>query len=281
MIMHKKNEEPTRNEGSDAKQDSGKNYLKYWKLALPLFLLLVLAGTLFLPKTNEPDGGTKIKTVSAKGFPATLVLEQQGDMIKSVWLRTPAGTNEIEGMEGLSYVSEGLYVTKVPQGGKDDLLWRISFTNFAGKGVHLWVGLSPTAEKIHIATSPYNYTRWDNVPAKLIVPRGTAIYISPAIPDYGADDNSKEIFHTKESYSFVYTVRMTPEGPAFVPSPSVYRQLAELLRAGIRGETSPSKRLAYTRMLEEFDKLAAGNPPSAGTLLNFQMNRIYTLPWRN
>lgn len=262
-----------------ANESNGKKRFDFLKIVLPLFLLLVIAGTVFLPKTNEPSGGTAIKTLSAEGFPAALVFEQQDGITKSVWLRTPAGTREIEGLDGLSYVSEALYVTKNSQSGRDDLLWRTSFTNFEGKGVHLWVGASPAAEKIYIATSPYNYTKWDNIPAKLLVPKGTAVYISPAIPDY--DGDNRESFQTKNSYSFVYTIRMTPEGPAFVPVPNVYRQLAELLRAGMRGEYSTSKRLAYTRMLEEFDKLADGNPPSAETLLNFQMNRIENLPWRS
>lgn len=261
------------------KRFNEKEYFKHLRVVLPLFLLLALGVTFFLPKTVEPGGGTTIKTLNAEGFPAALVFEQRGGEVKSAWLRTPAGTRKIEGLEGLSYVSENLFVTKNPQSNKDDLLWRTSYTNVDGRGVHLWVGLSPTAEKLHIATSPYNYTKWDNVPAKLVVPKGTAVYISPAIPDY--DSSGKEKFQTKDSYSFVYTVRMTPEGPAFVPVPTVYRQLAELLRAGMRGEYSTSKRLAYTRMLEEFERLAEGTPPSTETLLNFQMNRIDSLSWRN
>lgn len=262
------------------KESMGGKQDKYFRLVLPLFLLLAVTGTFFLPKTNEPGGGTTIKTLSAEGFPAALVFEQQDGIIRSVWLRSPAGTREIEGLKGLSYVSDNFFVTKTAQGGRDDLLWRTSFTNFAGKGVHLWVGLLPAAGKVHIATSPYNYTKWDNIPAKLIVPKGTAVYISPAIPDYGSG-NGKETFLTKDCYSFVYTIRMTPEGPAFIPVPIVYRQLAELLRAGMQGEYSTSKRLAYTRMLDEFNKLADGNPPSAETLLNLQLNKIETLSWRN
>lgn len=263
----------------ESKASNRKKREKYLKYVLPLLFLLMLAGAMFLPKTEEPRDGTTIKTMSVRRFPVTLVSEQQDGAIKSAWLRTPAGTLEIDGLNGLSYVSEGIFTTKAAQGDKDDLLWRTSYTNLDGNGVHLWVGVSSSAAKIYIATSPYNYTKWDNIPAKLVVPKGTAIYISPAIPSY--ESVSKELFTTKDSYSFVYTIRMTPEGPAFVPVPNVYRQLAELLRAGIRGEYSTSKRLAYARMLDEFDKLADGNPPSAETLLNLQMNKTDTLSWRN
>lgn len=269
------------NDENIGKEEPQKDSGKYLKLVLPLLLALMLTGAAFLPKAEAPKGDTTIKTLAVKNFPVTLVLEQRNYVIKSLWLRTKAGAREIDGLDGLSYVSEGTYVTKTAQGGKEDLLWRTSYTNFEGEGVHLWVGVSAAAGKIYIATSPYNYTKWDNIPAKLIVPKGTAVYISPAIPSYDSDSDSKEVFPTKDSYSFVYTVRMTPEGPAFVPVPSVYGQLAELLRAGIRGEYSTSKRLAYTRMIDEFDKLAEGNPPSAETLLNFQLNKVDTLSFRN
>jgi hypothetical protein len=73
---------------------------------------------------------------------------------------------------------------------------------------------------------------------------------------------------------------MTPEGPAFVPVPDVYRQLAILLRAGIQGEFTPAKRLAYVRMLNEFNSLADGKPPKTETLLNFQIEKIAALSWK-
>jgi hypothetical protein len=38
------------------------------------------------------------------------------------------------------------------------------------------------------------------------------------------------------------------------------------------------KRLAYVRMLTEFNSLANGNPPRSGTFLNFQISNIETIP---
>ncbi len=84
----------------------------------------------------------------------------------------------------------------------------------------------------------------------------------------------------KDSYSFIYTIMLTPEGPAFVPVPSVYKQLAVLLKAGMHGETSPKKRLAYVRMLTEFNRLAEGKAPQADTLLNFPLEKLDTLTWK-
>lgn len=253
-----------------------KDHRQYLKYMLPLLLVLLTAGVAFLPKTAPPKDGTTIKTLNVRGFPLTLVLEQNDGTIKSAWLRTPAGTREIGNLNGLTYLSEGAYITSAAQGGKEDLLWRTSYINFEdGKGLHLWIGIAAGTPKVYISTTPYSYTKWDNIPAKLVVPKGTAVYISPAIPSY----NSKDVLHGKDNYSFVYTVRMTPEGPTFVPVPDVYRQLAVLLRVGMQDEYSAIRRLAYARMLEEFNKLSEGNPPNAETLLNFQMNRIDTLSW--
>jgi len=246
------------------------------KLLPALCLLFFTVCAAFLPKTETPRDGTTVKAISAEGFPVTLMLEQNDGMIQSAWLRTPAGTREIDSMNGLSFVSEWTYTTTRGEYDKDNLLWRTSYTNFNGDGVHLWIGISATASKAYIATTPYSFTKWDNIPAKLIVPRGTAIYISPALPFY----DGKEPQNNRESYSFVYTIRMTPQGPAFVPVPSVYRQLSELLQAGIRGEYSPENRLAYARTLDEFNKLAEGNPPSPETLLGFPISRITTLSWK-
>ena len=73
-------------------------------------------------------------------------------------------------------------------------------------------------------------------------------------------------------------MRMTPEGPAFVPVPTSDSSL--LLRAGIQGEFTPSKRLAYVRMLNEFNSLAEGKPPKAETLLNFRSEKVAVLSWK-
>ena len=138
------------------------------------------------------------------------------------------------------------------------------------------MGLTTLNPKVFVTYTPYNYTRWDTVPAKVIVPKGTALYISPGMPIY---DNDKEQFKGADSYSFIYTIRLTPDGPAFVPLPSVYKQLSILLRTGIRGEVATMKRLAYVRMLSEFNNLAEGRPPSIETILNLQMQKIETLSW--
>jgi len=226
------------------------------------------------PKTYE--GGSNLRTLRVVDYPMVLVLEQDKGTISSAWLRTPAGAVEIEQVEGMSYIAESVFLSQVDQDSKDDVLWRTSYTNFDGDGIHLWIGMTTWLPKVYILKTPFQYTRWDAVPAKLIVPKGTAVYISPATPAYEKTDS----YSGRDSYSFVYTLRMTPEGPSFVPVPDVYRQLYILLRAGIQGESSPTKKLAYVRMLNEFSSLADGNPPQAETLLNLQLEKIAVLSWK-
>ena len=243
---------------------------------MPAMALLLALIIYIVPGNEIPEGGANLRTLRVGNFPIVLILEQSQGEVTSAWLRTPAGVKQIEQLDGLSYVSDSIFLSKVDQDDKEDLLWRTSFTNFEGRGIHLWIGVTTWSPKAHIFITPYEYTRWDAVPAKLVVPRGTAVYVSPAIPTYDKTDS----FRGRDSYSFIYTIRMTPEGPAFVPVPDVYRQLAILLRAGIQGEFTPAKRLAYVRMLNEFNSLADGKPPKAETLLNFQIEKIAELSWK-
>ncbi|MDL2297744.1 hypothetical protein LJC40_01165 [Synergistaceae bacterium OttesenSCG-928-D05] len=245
------------------------------RLLLPLIVLLIALGIPFLPKTEMPETGAVLRTLSVPNYPLALVLEQRGGVVSSALLRTPAGTREIDQLRGLSFVSEGTFCAKVDQDEQEDLLWRSSFTNLEGDGVHLWIGMLSWPPKVFISTTPYRQTRWDAIPAKIIVPKGTALYVAPATPTYDSNDT----LQGKDAYTFVYTIRMTPEGPAYVPVPDVYSQLAVILQAGMRGELTRAKRIVYLRMLSEFEKLADGEPPRADTLLNFQQNKIDTLAW--
>ncbi len=249
---------------------------KVSRLALPLAVMLLAVFICFVPGSEIPEGGTNLRALRAGNFPIVLILEQHKGAVISAWLRTPGGVKQIEQIEGLSYVSDSTFLSKADQDDREDLLWRTSFTNFDGNGVHLFIGVTTWSPKAHIFVAPYEYTRWDAVPAKLVVPRGTAVYVSPAVPSYDKSDT----YRGRDSYSFVYTIRMTPEGPAFVPVPDVYKQLSILLRAGIQGEFTPTKRLAYVRMLNEFNALAEGKPPKAEALLNFRMEKVSTLSWK-
>ena len=238
----------------------------------------VMALVLYLAPSPDSEGREiNLRTLELPSFPITLVLEEDDGEVRAAWLRTPAGARRIEQVEGLSFISSDPVVSRVDRDNRDDLLWRISFMNVKGEGIHLWIGMTTWAPRVYIAATPFQYTRWHALPAKIEVPKGTSLYISPAAPLYRTLEKQ---FGGTDSYSFVYTMMLTPEGLTFVPVPSVYKQLAVLLRAGMHGESSPPKRLAYVRMLTEFNRLADGKAPQADTLLNLQIERIDTLSWK-
>lgn len=244
---------------------------------MPVAALLFALILWLLPSPESETGNISLRTLELPEFPIVLVLEQDNGTITSAWIRTPAGARKLEQLEGLAYIASDPIISRVDQDKKDDLLWRLSFTNLEGKGVHLWLGMTTWSPRVYISTTPFEYTRWHALPAKIEVPKGSCVYISPAAPAY---QRIEKKYSGTESYSFIYTMMMTPEGFAFVPVPSVYRQLAALLKAGMRGETSPRKRMAYVKMLMEFNRLADGKAPQAETLLNFPMEKVDTLIWK-
>lgn len=250
---------------------------KYFFL-MPCTVILIAAAVYFMPALPFPQSAPNIRTMRVPGYPIVLTLEQHNGKVSSAWLRTPGGVREIPNVADMVFVSETKSYARVDQDNQDDLLWRLSFINFDGEGAHVWLGMTTWSPKVFISVTPYRYTRWDAVPAKLTVPVGTAIYVAPGIPLY--DIRSEKIMGGRDAYSFVYTMRMTPDGPAFVPVPTVYKQLSVLLKAGIKGEFSPSRRLSYLRMLKEFDTLAQGGPPQAETILNLNMQKADTLQWK-
>ncbi|MDO4988554.1 MAG: hypothetical protein Q4E17_06005 [Synergistes sp.] len=238
---------------------------------LPLLFVFLVIAVAFLPTSVSGDGSVNLRTLEVSGFPISIVIEHSGGVVRSAWLRTPAGARELQAAVGLSLADEHRSFVKADHDNEKDLLWRLSFMNFEGEGVNYWIGMTSFARKVFVTSAPFELTRWNSVPAMIEVPKGTSLCIASATPHYSLLANK---FSGKDSYSFIYTVRMTQDGPRFVPVPSVYKQLAMLLRAGMQGEVSHKKRAAYVKMLTEFNRLADGKAPQAETLLNFPMEDV-------
>ena len=98
-----------------------------------IFILIALISTVirFLPSSQIPEKGISLRTIRVKGYPITLILEQQEGIVTSCWLRTPAGSREIENINGMTFISETTFISTVDQDEEDDLLWRLSFINFS------------------------------------------------------------------------------------------------------------------------------------------------------
>jgi len=239
---------------------------------VPLMFALCLATVIFLDGADERAKDANMNILRVENPPISLVydVDREGN-VTSAWLRTPKTSRRIGQLEGLAYIADSKFYSDVDGDGKDDLLWRISFNNEReASGVHLWIGVLSGLAKIYVCSSPYEYTRWDAVPTKIRTPRSCALYVSPSVP--GTE------FRGKECYSFIYTIKLTTEGPAFVPIPDVYRQLLPILRAAASTEDEGELHRAYVEMLTEFRELADGKAPSADLMAALRMDSVDLIP---
>lgn len=247
------------------------------QLVIPAILFFMALLVVFIPvKRHDIRVNTKIIRASEE-FPISLTIEQNRGIISSAWLRTPAGSTELTEPKGMFLTGDRRYKIHADSDREIDLLWVLSFMNFEGKGIHLWISLLTKEPKVIISTTPYEYTRWDALPAKIYVPRDTVLYIAPTSPGYMTDESK---FSGSDSYTFVYTIKGTPNGPAFVPVPKVYEQLATFLKPGMRGAQDKAHQVEYIQMLNEFRALSTGVPPSTTTIINMNMKKIKEIVWK-
>lgn len=247
-------------------------------LFMPVALLCALLFIVIFPVDSVTAKKTAIRTFDVARYPVITAIEQTASgKIVSAYVRTPAGARRITQAEGMRFLTQNVITCHSDQDDRPDLLWRMCFMGFDGNGINLWMSMLTWQPKVFIDSTPARYTKWHAIPAKLDLPLGTAVYIAPATPFYSALDRQ---YSGTDSYSFVYTMRLTPEGLRFIPIPSAYNELAFLLHAGMQGEASPRKRLAYLKMLSEFKRLADGKAPTADTLVNLPIEHIDTLAWK-
>ena len=190
---------------------TGKKNLGF--LFLPAVVVIMALVLLLTPRPEGERREITLRTLELPAFPITLVLEENEGETAAAWLRTPAGARRIEQVEGLSFISSDPVVSRADQDDSDDLLWRISFMNVKGEGIHLWIGMTTWAPRVYVAATPFQYTRWHALPAKIEVPKGTSLYISPAAPLYRTLEKQ---FGGTDSYSFVYTMMLAELRPRAV-----------------------------------------------------------------
>lgn len=251
--------------------DAGHRY-KLQFFVVPFVLAICLATVIFLEGADERAKDAHMNMLRIESPAISLVYDADKDgNVTSAWLRTPKTSRRIGQLDGLAYIADSKFYADVDGDGKDDLLWRISFNNENERaGVHLWIGVLSGLAKIYVCSSPYEYTRWDAVPTKIRTPKSCAVYVSPGIP--GTD------FHGKDCYSFIYTVKLTTEGPAYIPVPEVYKQLLPILRAAASTENEAELHKAYIGMLTEFRDLAEGKVPSSETMTALIIDSVDLIP---
>lgn len=263
--------------GNDAKKwtkkvVSGGHKYRLQFLIVPLVLIVCLVVVLLLDGADERGKDATMNMVRVDNPAISLVYDVDRDgNVTSAWLRTPKTSRRLGQLDGLAYIGDSKFYSDVDGDGKEDLLWRISFNNEREHaGVHIWIGSLSGLGKIYVCSSPYEYTRWDAIPTKIRTPRNCAVYVSPGIP--GTE------YRGKECYSFIYTIELAADGPAFVPVASVYKQLFPILRVASNAEEDPDLRKAYINMLTEYRDLSDGKAPSAETITALRMENIDLIP---
>lgn len=241
------------------------------KIALIFFIfpLVLLCSTM---------SNAEIRMINFDGYPITLILGEEDTVITSAFLKSPSGIHEISALRNLSYAGMLSTQSKIEEDSEEGILWKLTFFDpeNQGSGLHLWVATLLQTPRLWVASTPIAATRWDKIPTKLVVAKGTALYVSPQTPIY-TDIKS---FEGADALSFVYTIRLTSDGPMFYPEPNVYKQLLATVEIIKNSEYEPMKRQAYTRLLNEFKNLSAGNRPSTAVIRNFNWKKILTTEWQ-
>ncbi len=232
----------------------------------------------FFVLSHAVTSSAEIRMISFDGYPVTLILGEEDKVITSAFLKSPSGIHEISALCDLSYAGMVSTQSKIEGENREGILWKLTFfdPDNQGNGLHLWVATILQAQQLWVASTPIAATRWDKIPTKLVVAKGTALYVSPQTPVY----NDIQSFEGADVLSFVYTVRLTSDGPLFYPESNVYKQLLATVEMIKNSEYEPMKRQAYTRLLSEFKKLSTGNRPSTEVIRNFNWKKILTTEWQ-
>jgi len=230
------------------------------------------------PWSAAAPAAAAIKVLSVPGHPLSLVLDTKGGVIDLALLRSPAGIQKLLPLEGFMLTGQTIREPHADGDLVKDLLWTLDFREPAGnsQGVQLWVGVLSGSKRAWVFLCPVARTFWDNLPLDLYVPEGFGLYFAPTAPRYG----DLPRYSGNGALGFVYTISLTSEGPRFVPSPEVYRQLQQISDLVRKAEQTPYRKETYQHMTEDFASLSRGSEPSTSAIRNLVWKRILTLQWR-
>ncbi len=247
-------------------------------LLLPIVFILGLIVIRFAYIPERAADSVGVKSLEAPGFPISVVFDKKQDCLGTTWIKTPGGVCHIEDTDDLNLVSEEIKLLNADMDSKKDLLWRLNFTNKDGIGVTLWIGMSTESSKIYICKTPIVPSRWHALPLKLDVPEKMSLYFSPTTPIY--QDSARQ-YIGREAYTFLYTVTLTQDGPAFVPIPSVYNEIFPIFTEILMHEPIAEKRAVYKKMQLDFARLSKGLPLSIAAYKNIRMDTVEVMSWKN
>lgn len=285
-MPREKKAEPTLSEKWREKRALAKRTQKLRKfVVIPLarFLLpgVFIFGLLIIRFAAIPERAADsvgVKTLEVPGFPISVVFDKKQNSLGSTWIKTPGGVCHIEDTDDLNLTSEDVKFFNADMDNKKDLLWRLNFTNKDGIGITLWIGVPTESSKIYICKTPIVPSRWHALPMKLEIPEKASLYFSPTTPMY--QDSARQ-YIGREAYTFLYTITLTQDGPAFVPIPSAYKEIFPIFTEILMHEPIAEKRAVYKKMQLDFARLSKGLSLSIAAYKNIRMETVEIMFLKN
>jgi hypothetical protein len=241
------------------------------------FIIFIIFMLLFALKSSPVAAYTKI--LSLPSSPFFIVAKFSRGLVESAHLRSPAGIQKLLPLEGSLLVGQRYTRFDMDKDMIKDILWVLTFRNPNNKqrGLQMWVGYSSRQKTIWVDICPVASTLWDTLPVSLNLPEGVLPYILPQLPGY----DGLPPFGGAKTLTFICTIKLTNNGPKFVPQPEAYRQILKIAELVANSEQYPKRREAYSYLINDFKNLASGMPPTREALQSIQWKRILTLHWNN
>ncbi|MBO8153458.1 hypothetical protein [Thermovirga sp.] len=221
----------------------------------------------------------QMKILSVPGCPFFVVVNFSRGLVESAYFRSPAGIQKLLPIEGSLLISQKYSKFDMDKDLTKDILWVLTFgepTN-RQRGLQMWIGYSSRQKTIWVDICPVASTLWDYLPIKLNLPEGVLPYVLPQLPKY--DDLPP--FGGPKTLTFVCTIKLTNNGPKFVPQPEVYKQLLKIAELVASSERYPKRKESYFYLINDYKNLSSGTPPTLDALKSIQWKRILTLRWNN
>ncbi len=196
--------------------------------------------------------------------------------IRKAFFRTSTELYRLYEMEGLIYRDSFYSLVHADSDNIKDLVWHIELEDpQKGNGLTMWVTTLSTAKLGWVILTPEGETRWNNLPLDIEVPEDIILYVSPTTPEYRGISS----YRGNDILSFVYTIAITPDGPALVSVPEIYQQLTKISRMVIVNEADPKLRLVYENICDDYQRMTEGRMPSKEAILNFTWEKILDFEW--
>lgn len=245
-------------------------FLRDGKTLLSITLILVLC---LLARQSH----AYVKVLTAPGHPLALILDQEDNIIRKAFLRSPEGVRPLKQIEEHTLLFDSYVFLNADSDFVDDLVWKVDLRKLKSEEtVSLWITSVTEASTVWLALAPAGSSLWEIFPA---LPNGREdvfLYVAPQLPEYRAFGKKSG----PETLTFIYTMRLTKNGPKLAAVPEIYTKLLPLAALVRKAQEDEVLEEAYGELFNDFNRMACGNMPSREAINNFLWKRILTVRWK-